>query len=247
LIDDLIKPKSPVFLVVPGSQSLDSNHLEAFSKFHRDYLDQMSMFVDCYSSFFLTQKEKAGNTSGIEALKQNCFAKNMSDQERKIAREDLDRFLNEKLEQYYQFLHNSLEAPEDAIILPQQYIMALDKLRKDITTAEPLHRLTQINTRIGKLTVSVLDRIINGIFGQVHIHFLVKLNEFSSETMFNLCRQMTNWLKESLISNALISLEDFVNTESAQSFGTSELLIRIKDAMLQFWHEMANRMMVFSS
>lgn len=61
--------------------------------------------------------------------------------------------------------------------------------------------------------------------------------------VFNTVRLMTNWIKETLIAKALSALEDFVNPESTHSFGPSEILGRIREALMRFWEEMALEMM----
>lgn len=77
---------------------------------------------------------------------------------------------------------------------------------------------------MAELTVTVLDRIIQGVFGKVNQDFFgtfsqsstfncqsieqVKaLTEPSDSQAFNTMRQMTNWIKETLIAKALPALE----------------------------------------
>jgi hypothetical protein len=245
-LDTLLKPKEPVTLIQSEVQQGDSPHyphFEKFSKFHREYLDQMSLFVDCYDSFFLTQKPRTEDATGLEALKQNCFAVDMTDQERAVAKDDLTRCLKEKQDAYFAFLDAQLQAPKSAVVSPHQFVTALTNLRKEVGSAEPLTKLTDVDERLAKLSMLVLDRIIHGIFGKVNQDFVVKIDGFASETMFNITRLMTNWIKEALIANALPALEDFMNSNSTHSFGSTELLIRIKDALVQFWNDLANQMM----
>jgi hypothetical protein len=60
--------------------------------------------------------------------------------------------------------------------------------------------------------------------------------------IFNIIRQMSNWIKETLIAKALPALEDFVNPETSSSFGSGEILGRIKEALVRFWNELATEM-----
>jgi hypothetical protein len=55
---------------------------------------------------------------------------------------------------------------------------------------------------------------------------------------------MTNWIKETLIAKALPALEDFVNPETSSSFAPSEILLRIKAALVAFWTDLAQEMIV---
>lgn len=47
-----------------------------------------------------------------------------------------------------------------------------------------------------------------------------------------------------MIAKALPALEDFVNPETSSSFGPSEILLRIKAALIGFWTELAQEMVV---
>jgi hypothetical protein len=246
-LEALLRPKEPIFLIQSEVQQQEGSvmypHFESFSKFHREYLDQMSLFVDCYDSFFLTQKPRTGDAIGLEALKQNCFAIGMTEQERAVAKEDLLRCLKEKQDAYFAFLDSQLQAPRNVIVSPHQFVTALTNLRKEVSNAEPLTKLTDVDQRLAKLSMVVLDRIIHGIFGKVNQDFIIKIDGFASETMFNITRLMSNWIKEALIANALPALEEFMNSNSTHSFGSTELLIRIKDALVQFWSDLGKQMM----
>jgi hypothetical protein len=244
-LDALLKKEAVPLLEPEEASKTDSNftHFEKFSKFHLDYLDQMSMFVDCYDSFFLSKKELQKGITGLEALKQSCFASEMTDQERTIAKDDLIRILNEKQDAYFSFLDTKLQTPKNCYISPNQYVIALTNLRKEVSSAVPLRKFTNLDQRLSQLTMIVLNRIIQGIFGKVNQDFILKIDEFSSETMFNMTRLMTNWIKEALIAKALPILEDFINSESTHDFGLMELLVRIKEALVQFWGDLANQMM----
>ena len=55
---------------------------------------------------------------------------------------------------------------------------------------------------------------------------------------------MTNWIKDTLIAKALPVLEDFINPDAVSSFGPSEILLRIKAALVGFWADLAQEMVV---
>lgn len=60
--------------------------------------------------------------------------------------------------------------------------------------------------------------------------------------VFNAVRQLTNWIKETLITKALPALEDFVKPENSNSFGSDEIICRIKNALVAFWADLAKEM-----
>lgn len=152
--------------------------IDRFTVLNRDYLLELSLFADCFDSFFLTRKTCTQVLSGLESLKHNVFAHSMTDFERTTAKEDLSRFLTEKTEAYFKFLTDHLLAKEknfqfDENVFTNQAssahhsIKILGVLRNDLVAAITLKQLTKIDERISELTISVLDRIIQGVFQKV--------------------------------------------------------------------------------
>ena len=83
-------------------------------------------------------------------------------------------------------------------------------LKNEVTNAVVLRKLAKVDSRMADLTVTVLDRIINGVFGKVNQDFFDKIKSLAAvpdTQVSNVIRQMTNWIKETLIAKALPTLE----------------------------------------
>lgn len=142
--------------------------MDEFSKFNRTFLGELSLFADCYDAFFVQKRTRASTLSELDTLKRSVFAK-LSDSDREKAKEDLKNFLLEKENKYFKYLDDQLQLPLNLTnISPNQFVMILNVLRKDIASIEVLDSLTTISTRLATLTIKVLDRIIEGVFGKVN-------------------------------------------------------------------------------
>lgn len=89
-------------------------------------------------------------------------------------------------------------------------MIILNILKNEVGNAVILRSQAKVDARMSELTVTVLDRIIHGVFGKVNQDFFEKtksLCEVADSQIFNVIRQMTNWIKETLIAKALPTLE----------------------------------------
>jgi hypothetical protein len=149
--------------------------------------------------------------SQLDELKRGVFASSLSDQDREHSREDLMKFLKDKLDKYFNYLDSQLQFSSNLSNAAfNQCVEILNILRIDVGKCIVLSNLAGIDTRMSTLTVTVLDRIIHGVFGKVSHDFFKNVNSLTNASdaqVFNTVRQMTNWIKETLIAKALPALE----------------------------------------
>ncbi|KAJ3368159.1 hypothetical protein HDU91_000791 [Kappamyces sp. JEL0680] len=200
--------------------------MEEFEKFSKTFLAELSIFADSYEAFFVSKRTEPSLIPELDSLKRGVFASSLSDKNN--------------------LSHSAFS----------QCVQILNILRNEVRGAVVLRNLAAADKRMSLLTVTVLDRIIQGVFGKVNQDFFEKVNSLTATPdaqMFNIVRQMTNWIKETLIAKALPALEDFVRPDTSNSLGPSEILARIKEALIRFWTDLATEMMgsrraeVFSS
>ncbi|KAJ3323984.1 Vacuolar protein sorting-associated protein 51 [Boothiomyces sp. JEL0866] len=226
-----------------ATANVPTDLLETFSKFNAQYMEGFENVVECYDAYFITPRPKSNKLCGLEALKANMHSKNMSASDRQEAKVRLDEFVAEKEDIYFKFLDGLFQLPDDLKnISPTRFISVLTQIRKDLNNMKS----SRFEARMSELTIIVLDRIINGVFGKVNQEFFVKLNSTIIEhtgLIINIIRQMTNWIKETLIAKAIPAFESFLNPETTSSFGIKDILLRIYDALISFWDNLAIEMM----
>ncbi|KAJ3274532.1 Vacuolar protein sorting-associated protein 51 [Terramyces sp. JEL0728] len=218
--------------VESATTSLPHDLLETFSKFNTQYMEGFENVIECFEAYFISPRPKSNKLSGLEALKANMYSKNMSAADRQEAKANLEEFVAEKEEIYFKFLDGLFQLPDDLKnISPTRFISVLTQIRKDLSNMKS----SRFESRMSELTIIVLDRIVN-----------VKLNATITEhngQIINIIRQMTNWIKETLIAKAIPAFESFLNPDTTNSFGIKDIMHRIYDALISFWDNLAIEMM----
>lgn len=216
-----------------------------FTKFNRTFLNDLSLFADCYDAFFIEPRTEASTLRELDELKMGVFAKSLSDEHRDVAKTNLKTILKEKLDKYFAYVDTQLSLPQQISTTAfSQFVQILSILRSEISNAFVLKRLANIDARLATLTVTVLDRIINGVFSKVSYDLFAKIKSLiaSKSQLSTFNRQITSWMKETLISKALPALEDFLDPNNSSSLEPIEILNRIQAALLRFWEELGQEM-----
>ncbi|KAI8921646.1 hypothetical protein BC831DRAFT_476199 [Entophlyctis helioformis] len=224
------------------------------AEFNKVYLAELAAFADCFDAYFLRQRDGSpsnvspSSIKSIDALKANLFAKNMSDDDRRVARGDLVRVVEDMVNKYFGFIEKMLQLPDDiSQVSPTMYVSILQVVRRDIAEAGSLRTIARMETRVAEMRVSILHRIISGVFGKVKQEFSARWREVKvgpDMDVFTIVRQLTSWIKETLIAHALPILENFVRPESTQQMGNVQGVVeRIRDTLLAFWTDIGNDMM----
>eukprot|EP00842_Homolaphlyctis_polyrhiza_P005224 jgi/Hompol1/5702/HPOL_004640-RA len=187
----------------------------------------------------------------LEGLKASISAKGMLDEERDSAQKEFLKFIEQMENRYFDLIEKVLQLPNDiSQASPTLYVRVLQVIRNDIAEATTLSTLTSMDQRVNEMAASILDKIISGVFGKVRHEFTSRWKDIQvgpSLDIFTVVRQLTGWIKETLIAHALPILENFVNPESTQHMGggieIDSIVVRIRDTLLSFWTEIGNDML----
>ena len=223
------------------------------SAFNIAFLSQVCEFVKCYDAFFLKPYDVSIHSSNptqngskeLEELKKTIFIKSMSAEDRETAKNLVITFATDMESKYFVLIDKLLVLPEDiSRASTTSYVDVLEIIRKDISKATALHSLIEIEVKAAENTASILNKIISGVFSRVKHEFAArwKAIQVGNELdVFTIVRELTNWIKETLIAHALPILENFVTPESTPSSSFASLE-RIQTTLLSFWKDLGDDM-----
>ncbi|KAL2917658.1 hypothetical protein HK105_202945 [Polyrhizophydium stewartii] len=236
-----------------GAQQESLAIVDHVAQFNKTFLSELGAFVDCFDAYFLRQREASVMTpssfTDIDTLKSNLFAKNMSAEDREASRAELMRFVKDMEEKYFALIEKLLQLPDDiSRVSPALYVRTLQVICEDISTTQTLRSLTKMDQRVADMSVSILNKIISGVFAKVRQEFSTRWREIRIDPaldVFTVVRQLTGWIKETLIAHALPILENFIQPEATQQIGSNvdAMVSRIRDTMLAFWTDLGNDML----
>ncbi|KAH6563083.1 hypothetical protein BASA62_008742 [Batrachochytrium salamandrivorans] len=203
-------------------------------------------------------------------FKTALFASTLNPDERKDAQAALSEFTQQIQTSYFCLIETLLQLPKDiSYVSLEMYVGILKTIRTDVSQIEEPESIpnstsigafdkkrsmdtlsvlkSSLNSKLDEMSVTILNMIISWVFEKVEREFTARWKAIqitSQLDVFTTVRQLTSWIKETLIVHALPILESFIRPESSQQIGSNVDVIvkRIRDTLLTFWTDLGSSM-----
>ncbi|KAI8904686.1 Vps51/Vps67-domain-containing protein [Gorgonomyces haynaldii] len=224
-------------LLKPKSAPVDEKSMDDIQKYCTTVLKELAQFIYCFEGLFIKQMDK-GSSSELDLLVWKAHV-NPTDENRSKYQKDLQNFVQEHENLFLSAVDGLLQLPSDItqISIPL-YMNILNTMKGETESLLLPLQYSSLSAKVDEFTANVLNRIISGIFGKVNQGLFGRVKEIPQQMNLDIVtqvRQLTSWIKETLIVNALTVLETFVHEKSSY-FGNIDTVARkIKDSLLQFW------------